>query len=63
MAVTKSSNPKTLKIWSLEDYTQLLSLSPDDAEKVMEVRFGEKLVMLISKVNQKIVNFEVYDPH
>jgi hypothetical protein len=62
MAITKTSAPNTLKIWSLLDYSMLYSLSPDDAENSVEVRFGEQLIMLISRKESLEVNFRIINP-
>ena len=62
MAVTKTSYPPSLKIWSLLDYKMLFSLSPDEAEYAFEVRFAQKLVILIKKVNDFQVAFDIIEP-
>ena len=62
MAITKTSSPYTLKIWSLIDYSLLYSLPPEEAENSVEVRFGEKLIMLISRKDTFEVNFRIINP-
>lgn len=62
MAVTKTSNPPTLKIWSLKDYSLMFSLPPEEAEYAFEVRFAQGLVILIKKTNEFNVNFDIIDP-
>ena len=62
MAVTKTSNPPTLKIWSLKDYSLMFSLPPDDAQYAFEVRFAQGLVILIKKTSEFNVNFDIIDP-
>lgn len=62
MAVTKTSSPATLKIWSLDTYKLLYSLPPDEAEYAFEVRFAKELVILIKKLNEFSVSFDIIDP-
>ncbi|CAI2366255.1 unnamed protein product [Moneuplotes crassus] len=62
MAVTKTSEPSSLKIWSLKNYKLMYSLPPDEATYAFEVRFAKGLVILIKKVNDESVSFDVVDP-
>ena len=62
MAVTKTSYPPSLKIWSLKNYKLMYSLPPDEAEFAFEVRFAKGLVILIKKINEFSVSFDVVDP-
>jgi hypothetical protein len=62
MAVTKTSYPASLKIWSLDTYKLMYSLPPDEAENAFEVRFAKDLVILIKKVNDFSVSFDIVDP-
>ncbi len=64
MAVTKTNHMgyPTLKIWSLETYKILQAFEHQKAKTVQEIRFSEGLVMTISKIEDKRVSFEIYNP-
>lgn len=65
MAVTKTKNPDTLKIWCLESYALLMSLSPEKARMIYEVRFGDKIVMFIRQKARGYPGsmfFEIFHP-
>ena len=61
MVVTKTSEPHTLKIWSLKDYKMLMAIPPDEAAKSIEVRFGDRMIVLIQKTKPGQLLFKILD--